>query len=107
MVEEGPLKTKKDFKLNEGHAYSDLYQDGAGRVTVDKSIRILQGRAVGGGTTVNWTSSFRTPNETLEHWKKEFELPFTQESMQPWFELVEKRYGINDRARYLFYSSFN
>ena len=27
----------------------------------DKAINILQGRCVGGGTTVNWTSSFRTP----------------------------------------------
>ena len=33
----------------------------AGRQTQDKSITILQGRCVGGSTTVNWTSSFRTP----------------------------------------------
>ena len=26
---------------------------------------VLQGRSVGGGTTVNWTSSFRTPERTL------------------------------------------
>ena len=29
--------------------------------TADKAISILQGRCVGGSTTVNWTSSFRTP----------------------------------------------
>ncbi len=33
--------------------------------TRDKAITILQGRAVGGSTTVNWTSSFRTPAATL------------------------------------------
>src|SRR3546814_5609803 len=31
----------------------------------------LQGRAVGGTTLVNWTSSFRTPPQTLQHWASE------------------------------------
>ena len=47
----------------------DLYQESAARKTADKAINILQGRCVGGGTTVNWTSSFRTPAATLAHWQ--------------------------------------
>jgi len=38
----------------------------ASRKTADKAIGILQGRCVGGSTTVNWTSSFRTPSLTLK-----------------------------------------
>jgi choline dehydrogenase-like flavoprotein len=37
----------------------------------DGAITILQGRAVGGTTLINWTSSFRTPPQTLEHWARE------------------------------------
>ena len=43
----------------------ELYQESAARKTADKAINILQGRCVGGSTTVNWTSSFRTPPATL------------------------------------------
>ena len=54
LVEEGPLKTGADFRMREAEAYPDLYQESAGRKTRDKAINILQGRCVGGGTTVNW-----------------------------------------------------
>jgi len=67
MIEEGPLATSSDFHMREAEAYPQLYQDSASRKTKDKAINILQGRCVGGGTTVNWTSSFRTPEATLDY----------------------------------------
>jgi choline dehydrogenase-like flavoprotein len=66
IIEEGPLKSSSDFNQLESEAYKDLYQEGAGRRTKDKAIGILQGRSVGGSTTVNWTSSFRTPPGRLQ-----------------------------------------
>ena len=68
LIEEGPLKTSSDFKLLEDEAYASLYQEGIGRMSKDGAITILQGRAVGGTTLINWTSSFRTPDATLAHW---------------------------------------
>lgn len=95
MVEEGPLKTSKDFKMLEKEAYAELYQEVAGRQTLDQSIQILQGRAVGGSTTVNWTSSFRTPVETLNYWQKNFKFKsITPETLEPWFDWAEKRLNI-------------
>ena len=35
------------------------------RATTDQGISILQGRAVGGTTVVNWTTSFRTPEDVV------------------------------------------
>ena len=52
----------------------ELYQEGAARATSDGAIAVLQGRSVGGSTTVNWTSSFRTPEPTLKHWAAEHEV---------------------------------
>ena len=74
IVEEGPLKSSRDFRQLESEAYPSLYQESAGRKTVDKAINILQGRCVGGSTTVNWTSSFRTPSATLSYWREQFGL---------------------------------
>jgi choline dehydrogenase-like flavoprotein len=96
LVEEGPLRTTSDFRLDERNAYRDLYQEGTGRVTKDGSMTILQGRAVGGSTTVNWTSSFRTPAPTLEHWARVHGVTgMSPEEMAPWFERMEKRLNIH------------
>jgi len=61
MIEEGMLRSSTDFRMLESEAYPTLYQESASRKTADKAINILQGRTVGGSTTVNWTTSFRTP----------------------------------------------
>ena len=95
LIEEGPLKTSSDFKMQEAEAYSSLYQEGIGRMSKDGAITILQGRAVGGTTLVNWTSSFRTPEPTLEHWAKEHGVQgHSPAEMTGWFELMEKRLGV-------------
>jgi choline dehydrogenase-like flavoprotein len=75
LIEEGPLKSSTDFRQLESDAYPTLYQESANRKTADKNIGILQGRCVGGSTTVNWTSSFRTPSGTLQFWRERFALP--------------------------------
>ncbi len=95
IVEEGPLRSSRDFDMREATAYPALYQESAARKTRDKAITILQGRCVGGSTTVNWTSSFRTPARTLEHWRTRHGLDgFTPEALAPWFERVEQRLSI-------------
>src|SRR3954464_15992668 len=91
LVEEGPLRSSTDFHQRESEAYPALYQESAARKTADKAINILQGRCVGGSTTVNWTSSFRTPQATLEFWQKNFGLKdVTRESLAPWFSMMEQ-----------------
>jgi choline dehydrogenase len=96
ILEEGPLQTAANFKdMNDARAYGELYQEGAGRATADGAISILQGRAVGGTTTVNWTSSFRTPPHTLQYWAETFGLKNAGEAeMAPWFARMEERLGV-------------
>lgn len=95
IVEEGPLKSSSDFNQRESEAYTSLYQESAARKTADKAINILQGRCVGGSTTVNWTSSFRTPDDTLAFWQQRFALSeLTPEAMSPWFAQAERRLKI-------------
>lgn len=95
IVEEGPLKTSTDFRQQEAEAYPSLYQESAARKTADKAINILQGRCVGGSTTVNWTSSFRTPVATLDYWRTHFGLQgFGNDELAPYFTQAEQRLSI-------------
>jgi choline dehydrogenase-like flavoprotein len=97
LVEEGALRSSSDFRMLEAEAYPQLYQESAARKTLDKAITILQGRCVGGSTTVNWTSSFRTPAPTLAYWGDRFGLTdLGPESLVPWFERMEARLAVRD-----------
>ena len=95
MVEEGPLKSSNDFNMQDHQAFTQLYQDGLTRASEDGAFTIAQGRCVGGSTTINWTSSFRTPEQTLHFWEKEFGVKgVNPEEMAPWFEQMEQRLNI-------------
>ncbi len=96
LLEEGAYYTRDDFVMEERWAYPNLYQEGAARKTRDQAIGILQGRTVGGSTTVNWTTSIRTPQPTLDYWHSEFGLTFTGDNdLTPYFAKAEQRLNIH------------
>lgn len=97
MLEEGGYFARDNFKLNEGDAYFNLYQDRGTRGTADLAVTILQGRSVGGSTTVNWTTCFRTPKRILKLWEERFGVEgLSYDTLVPHFEAVEKRLGIQE-----------
>jgi choline dehydrogenase-like flavoprotein len=97
IVEEGALRSSRDFRMREAEAYPTLYQESAARKTRDKGVTILQGRTVGGSTTVNWTSSFRTPAATLAFWRERYGLStYNDEALAPWFAAMEARLHVMD-----------
>ena len=97
MLEAGPYKNRADFRMNEAEAFANLYQGRGLQATKDMSISLMQGSNVGGGTTINWTSCFRTPDEILEHWQKHFGLSaLTSSKMAPHFDAVEQRLNVSE-----------
>ena len=96
VVEAGRLHSSDEFNMQEDRAYRNLYQEAGAMATADGGISILQGRAVGGSTVVNWTSSFRTPEPTLNHWRDVFGVrDLDRAALDPWFERMEKRLNIS------------
>ena len=59
VLEAGSWLTRRDFALHESEAFINLYQERGGRSTADRAITVLQGKSVGGSTTINWTTCFR------------------------------------------------
>ena len=95
MLEAGGYHTRRDFDLHEQTAFPMLYQARGTRATADLSISVLQGRSVGGGTTINWTTCFRTPERILSHWQKVHGIEgLDSETLRPHFEAVEERLHI-------------
>lgn len=91
VLEAGPFVPTSQVSLDEAKAYPKIYQEAAARKTRDGAINILQGRVVGGSTTVNWTSCFRTPDYTLKAWQEDYGLKeLTGENLAPHFEDIEK-----------------
>ena len=96
VLEEGGHFTSKDFDATEQTAYTNLYQQRAGQATDDLSVTVLQGRCVGGSSTVNWTTSLRTPDFVLEAWKRDHGVQgLSMRELEPYFEKVEQYLDIH------------
>jgi len=90
-LEAGGYYTSKDFDMTEKNMMPKLYAEKGLRTSRDLSLVILAGSNVGGGTTVNWTLCFRTPDHVLEEWQSDFKLGgCSPADMAPSFDEVEK-----------------
>ncbi len=95
LFEEGAYHTAADFDLRELTSFAKFYKDGGLRPTLDGSMGVAQGRTVGGSTTVNWTSCFRTPEPALRFWEEQLGLQgLAADDLEPWFERMEGRLSI-------------
>jgi len=97
ILEEGGYYTSKQFDGTEQTAYTHLYQQRAAQATDDLSVTVLQGRCVGGSSTVNWTTSLRTPDFVLEAWKRDHGVQgLSADDLGPYFEKVERYLNIHE-----------
>lgn len=97
MLEEGGYHTRREFDMTEARAFPNLYQELGNRTTDDLAVSILQGRSVGGGTTVNWCASFRTPERILKHWKDVHGVDtLSTEVLTPHWDAIERRLHITE-----------
>jgi choline dehydrogenase-like flavoprotein len=53
---------------NETFGYHNFYETYAMQQTRGYKVLLLAGSGVGGGTSINWTTSLRTPNNILDEW---------------------------------------
>ena len=68
VVEAGDYYDDADFDGAELGGFQRLYLEGGFAGTKDHSVGILAGECLGGGTVVNYCTSFRTPDEIRNEW---------------------------------------
>jgi choline dehydrogenase-like flavoprotein len=68
VLERGPNPVKDQMTQVEGEMLGRLYLDGGLLMTQSGSMPVLAGSCLGGGTVINYTTSFPLPPETRKEW---------------------------------------
>lgn len=96
VIEKGGYYTESDFDGNEAKANETLFEHYGALTSVDTSIMILAGATFGGGTTVNWSGSFRTPPHVLREWHQRYGFTSaTSPQFQQSLDAVIERLNVN------------
>jgi long-chain-alcohol oxidase len=68
VLEAGGFYDDADFDGDQHGGFERLYWQGGAAATVDQSAGLLAGTCLGGGTIINYTTSFRTPDDVRAEW---------------------------------------
>jgi long-chain-alcohol oxidase len=71
VIEAGEYYDDADFDGDELRGWMRLYHQGGATATHDQSVGLLAGSCLGGSTVVNYTTSFRTPDDVRQQWARE------------------------------------
>lgn len=97
VLEAGGAHDVGDFSHLEADTYRRMYLDGALNTTYDGSMTMLAGATLGGGTVVNYTTAFPTPDPLREDWDRlaGFDGVFTGEDFAISLDEVSRVLGVN------------
>src|SRR5579884_449331 len=93
VVESGDYYDDEDFEGSEYGAITRFYM-GAPTATHDQSVALLAGACLGGGTVINYTTSFRTPDDVREEWAAHGVPAFRSEEYTTSLDAVCERLGV-------------
>jgi long-chain-alcohol oxidase len=94
VIESGRYYDDEDFDGAEYKAISNFYM-GAPTATDDQSVGLIAGSCLGGGTVVNYSTSFRTPDEVRAEWAGLGVPAFTSSQYTASLDAVCERMGVN------------
>ncbi|PJF21955.1 MAG: hypothetical protein CUN56_08470 [Phototrophicales bacterium] len=96
VIEKGDYFADHEFPRSEYEGMAQLYEKHGALVTSDATMSILAGSTLGGGTTINWSASFRTPDYVLKEWEQVLGFSgATSQALQNSFDAVIQRTNIN------------
>ena len=98
VLELGGYRNESDFTHLEADAYGSMYLDGGLKSTTDGGVLMLAGSTLGGGTVINYTTSFATPNSVREEWDRVTGFPevFSGDGFGESLAAVQNRLGTNE-----------
>ncbi|MGH3647725.1 MAG: GMC family oxidoreductase N-terminal domain-containing protein [Micromonosporaceae bacterium] len=94
VLEAGGYYDQADFDGTELAAITGYYM-AAPSATDDQSVALLAGACLGGGTVVNYSTSFRTPGEVRAEWASHGVPAFDGEDYTRSLDAVCERLGVN------------
>jgi long-chain-alcohol oxidase len=94
VLEAGHYYDDEDFDGSELTALTKMYT-GAPSASDDQSVGLLAGACLGGGTVINYSTSFRTPDEVREEWAGHGVQAFSGDEYTESLDAVCERLGVN------------
>lgn len=94
VLEKGEYYDDRDFDGGELSGLSRLYAPGPA-VTAEGQLSLLQGQCLGGGTVVNYSTSFRTPSHVRAEWAALGVPQFAADEYDRSLDAVWNRLGVN------------
>ncbi|GAB4551410.1 MAG: GMC family oxidoreductase [Anaerolineae bacterium] len=96
VLEKGGYHAEADFDGLEVPSQRRTFEKGGFMATDDLSLIILAGSTLGGGTTVNWAASLRTPEHVLREWEESYKVTgYTGTEFQHVLNTVSQRLHVN------------
>jgi len=96
VLEEGGYYNEADFNQLELAMMRKLYYQGGFAATADGAIALIAGGCLGGGTVVNYTTSFRSPDWLRYEWAQQHGLAgFASDEYTASLDAVYERLGVN------------
>jgi len=94
VLEAGPPFETVAARQREAEAFRDLYLEAGLAATRDLSVAILAGACVGGGTSINWSTSLRLRPGVARAWSKTLGRPAFAAELADAYDAVETRLGV-------------
>jgi long-chain-alcohol oxidase len=95
VLEAGSYYDDSDFDGAELGGFQRLYLEGGFAATEDQSVGLLAGECLGGGTVINYCTSFRTPDDVRAEWAAAGVPWFTSEEYTSSLDAVCRRLSVN------------
>jgi long-chain-alcohol oxidase len=95
VLEAGDHYDDADFDGSERDGWRRLYVQGGAAATHDQSVGLLAASCLGGTTVVNYSTSFRTPDEVRAEWAAHGVPAFADEAYTRSLDAVWTRLGVN------------
>lgn len=96
VLEKGGFYVETDFDGDELGSTERLFENKGLLTTSDLGMVILAGSTLGGGTTVNWAASFRTPEHVLREWERDYQVAdISGTAYQASMDAVSERINVN------------
>lgn len=95
VLEKGGYYPEADFDRLELNSARQLFENQGFLTTNDLGVTVLAGSTLGGGTTINWCASLRTPEIVLDEWEQAYGVNFTGADYQQALDAVSTRINVN------------
>ncbi|KAK6129877.1 hypothetical protein DH2020_036395 [Rehmannia glutinosa] len=95
VLEKGNYFARNNLSLLEGQTLDQMYLGHGIMGTDNLDVLLLAGSTVGGGSTINWSASIRTPPHVTKEWSEKYDLKlFGSKNYENALDVVCRKMGV-------------